>query len=306
MVMSSDALLEDLSLFDRAMVTPGGCWEWTGCLDNKGYGRIGHRGQKLLVHRTVYEAVVGEIPKGMWVLHRCDNPPCCNLAHLFVDTAQANVDDMIAKGRHVAPRGEANGKAILTTHQVHEIRRLIAEGWRSCDLARRFNVGPNAIWSIKSGRTWAWLMPKADDIGEDELIDGFLDIEGTTNMSVNQDTSLLTLILMSLPKLSTPEIDLLIQAAQATKQRQADDVMVRNIREDARRSPPSQPSSAMGDVDAPRHGPTHQHLRQGPTHKGWVDAPRIDDWQRQVGIGRVDALMDQQDRIDRAKLKGGR
>ena len=234
-------------LWDRATVLSNGCWQWTGHLDGKGYGRVRHKGEKQLVHRAAYDLAVGEIPAGLWVLHRCDNASCINPAHLFLGTAQDNSDDMIAKGRNAPPRrGSRNSKAILTEDQVHEIRRLIAEGWRSCDLARHFGVGPNAIWSIRSGRTWAWLptAKKGNDMTNDE-------------------------------------IEFLIQALQSLKQRQADNSIMRDIVADARRSPPHQPNSPMAEAE---------HT-QAPSQRGWVNAPRVDDW-RAPGINIIDRMLE--------------
>lgn len=89
------------------MSDPDGCWEWLGARLPKGYGFIQGtrwRGEDipyrpLRAHRVAYELAVGLIPDGMYVLHRCDNPPCCNPAHLFVGTAKDNARDMVAKGR---------------------------------------------------------------------------------------------------------------------------------------------------------------------------------------------------------------
>lgn len=85
---------------------PNECWPWIAAKDPRGYGRIGGDGRRksgkravVLSHRTAYELVVGPIPAGMFVCHRCDNPPCCNPAHLFVATCKQNNQDMYAKGR---------------------------------------------------------------------------------------------------------------------------------------------------------------------------------------------------------------
>lgn len=80
---------------------PDECWEWQGARNSKGYGELGRaKGKKNeYAHRLAYRIHYGSISEGMFVLHRCDNPPCCNPRHLFEGTPQDNTDDMIAKGR---------------------------------------------------------------------------------------------------------------------------------------------------------------------------------------------------------------
>jgi hypothetical protein len=79
-----------------------GCWTWTANHLPKGYGVIGvgaaDQGLKL-AHRVSWEIHFGPIPAGLFVCHRCDNPPCVRPDHLFLGTVQDNVDDMVAKGR---------------------------------------------------------------------------------------------------------------------------------------------------------------------------------------------------------------
>lgn len=75
------------------------CLEWTGARFTRGYGAKKVGGRMRRVHRLEWERVHGLIPEGMCVLHRCDNPPCYNLDHLFLGTVLDNTRDMIAKGR---------------------------------------------------------------------------------------------------------------------------------------------------------------------------------------------------------------
>jgi len=77
------------------------CWHWMGPDNGKGYGRITYEGRMQMVHRLSYRAFVGEIPEGMYVLHRCDNRACINPEHLWLGTYHDNMQDCIAKGRHV-------------------------------------------------------------------------------------------------------------------------------------------------------------------------------------------------------------
>jgi hypothetical protein len=73
----------------------GQCWIWIAGKYAQGYGQ--YRGKK--AHRVAYEFSVGPIPKGKMVLHKCDNPACVNPNHLFIGTAQDNMDDKMSKGR---------------------------------------------------------------------------------------------------------------------------------------------------------------------------------------------------------------
>jgi hypothetical protein len=56
-------------------------------------------GKRVAVHRLAWEFSNGEIPQGMFVCHRCDNPKCFEVSHLFLGTAADNMADKIAKGR---------------------------------------------------------------------------------------------------------------------------------------------------------------------------------------------------------------
>lgn len=122
---------------------PDGCWVWTGYVNPKGYGQIGLSGRKLgLTHRVAYSLHYGVDPGSLLVCHRCDNPPCCNPAHLFLGTAGDNTRDMIAKGRVRAPRGERSGMAKLTDAQVEEIRARAARGETQASIAVDFGIHP--------------------------------------------------------------------------------------------------------------------------------------------------------------------
>ena len=80
------------------------CVIFQGTKSDKGYGRVWHNGKMVRAHRLAYETHVGPIPKGMFVCHRCDNPPCINPEHLFLGTTTDNIRDAVAKGRMYSQR----------------------------------------------------------------------------------------------------------------------------------------------------------------------------------------------------------
>jgi len=84
------------------------CFEWHGLRNNKGYGvKVMRRfGNKHLTHRLAYAWANGmwnkdgpKIPKGKNVIHKCDNPSCCNPLHLMLGTQADNMQDCSDKGR---------------------------------------------------------------------------------------------------------------------------------------------------------------------------------------------------------------
>lgn len=131
------------------------CWEWQASRRRRGYGQIGARGRtSAAAHRVAWELTHGPIPDGLWVLHRCDNPPCVNPAHLFLGTAQDNVADMNAKGRANHVRGERARGARLTEDQVRCARALRRAGAGVRALERAFEVSHGAMMQLLNGSTW--------------------------------------------------------------------------------------------------------------------------------------------------------
>ena len=76
------------------------CWEWQAARNHLNYGLFHINGSVTTAGRAAWQILNGDIPDGYDVCHRCDNPPCVNILHLFLATEQENMQDMIAKGRH--------------------------------------------------------------------------------------------------------------------------------------------------------------------------------------------------------------
>lgn len=145
---------------------PDECWLWKAAFVNGGYGVIGsdHPVPAMLrAHRVSYELAVGEILAGMEVCHICDNPPCCNPAHLFAGTHAQNMADMAAKDRANggAPPGERHGRAKLTYKQVREIRSTPAISLRAT--AKKFGVSKSMVSFIRRGENWKELAAQLNE-----------------------------------------------------------------------------------------------------------------------------------------------
>lgn len=131
------------------------CWEWKGCLNENGYGvfRLGAPTRKsILAHRYAYSMLCGEIPRGMFVLHRCDNRKCCNPKHLFTGTQADNLADAAKKSR--MRHGEDHHNSKLTKTDARFIKIWLSHGYPQRAIARAFGVSQSAVNSINIGRCW--------------------------------------------------------------------------------------------------------------------------------------------------------
>lgn len=144
-------------LWDR-VAKGDGCWIWTGSIGTGGYGTIGgeHAGRILRTHRVAWELTNGPIPAGLKVLHRCDNPPCVRLDHLFLGTQIDNIADMDAKGRRrTLPRyGTAHIGAKLREQDIPSIRTIRENGLSQQAIAARFGVSRRLIRRVLDGIVW--------------------------------------------------------------------------------------------------------------------------------------------------------
>lgn len=90
------------------------CWLWRGAVDTAGYGDCWFRGRTTGAHRVSWQIFRGEIPDGLFVLHKCDNPICVNPDHLFLGTHSDNMQDASAKGRLKTPNRWLNNSKAST------------------------------------------------------------------------------------------------------------------------------------------------------------------------------------------------
>lgn len=124
-----------------------------------GHVTIFRDGRYVGVHRAAWELANGPVPRGLYVLHRCDRPRCVNVAHLFLGTIADNNADRDQKGRHVALKGSANGFSKLNEETVAIIKRRLDSQETTRALAEAFSVSQATVWSIKAGRSWRHVAP---------------------------------------------------------------------------------------------------------------------------------------------------
>lgn len=135
-----------------------GCMNFSGGKVGAGYGRLRIGQRLMLAHRHAYELAFGAVPDGQLVLHRCDNPACCNVEHLFLGSQLDNMTDRLEKGRFTTQaKGKDNAAAKLTDADVLEIRRLVSEGTYQKDVAEQFGVSQPLISMIALRKNWRHL-----------------------------------------------------------------------------------------------------------------------------------------------------
>lgn len=127
---------------------PEACWPWTGAITTHRYGCVQWQGRVLGAHKVAYLLGHGPVPSGLQIRHSCDNPPCCNPAHLSLGTRKDNAADKVARGR--TPKTMTK---FLTAEQVREIRA--ARGRLSSgDIAKQYGITQSYTFTIWAGKVW--------------------------------------------------------------------------------------------------------------------------------------------------------
>lgn len=141
---------------DNATPEPNtGCLLWTGSYFARGYGKVSVRDRTMLAHRAMWTLSVGLIPAGMFVCHRCDNPACISLEHLFLGTAADNNRDRAAKGRSC--RGESSSRSKLSSADVIALVTAHRAGVATRVLAAEYAIRQRTVQSIVKGKSWTHL-----------------------------------------------------------------------------------------------------------------------------------------------------
>lgn len=144
--------------FEQRTLRGEGCWLWRGSKLPTGYGLFypAWRAQ-IYAHRFAWELEHDQpVPEGLQVMHSCDNPSCVNPAHLSAGTADDNMQDCVAKGRHAgaAPQGEDHYHHTLTEQNVRDIRAQHAAGVPPRVLAPKYGVSRKHIGLVVRRKAW--------------------------------------------------------------------------------------------------------------------------------------------------------
>ncbi len=141
---------------DKYVIWSNGCWHWTACV-HKGYGQFRVSPKRLIeAHRFSYELHIGEIPKGLLVLHKCNHSMCVNPSHLYLGNHSDNIADAIDNGRTYSnnPIGEDVHGAKLKNGDVICIKKMLRDRINRWLIAWIYQVDISTIGNINTKRTW--------------------------------------------------------------------------------------------------------------------------------------------------------
>lgn len=149
----------ELRFWNKVTKTDG-CWTWAGGKSGDGYGfiRCGSKGSPMIKASKLSWMIhngYSLVPKGMLICHSCDNPPCVNPDHLWLGTAQDNMDDKVNKQRHNFH--ENHGRTVLTKQQVDHVRAIYkgrGNGPTHLSIANSLGVEESTISKITTGKNW--------------------------------------------------------------------------------------------------------------------------------------------------------
>jgi hypothetical protein len=142
---------------------PTCCWEWAGCKNQDGYGRIQlgrHNGNRLeSAHRLSLSFVLGRMPP--YVMHKCDNPACVRPSHLEEGDHKRNTKDAYLKGRQPRRhkyRGASVYNARYTDTDILTIRELYTKGFTQKEIGKLYGTNQSHISCIIRKKIWAHIV----------------------------------------------------------------------------------------------------------------------------------------------------
>jgi len=142
-----------------------GCWVWQNNLDEWGYGSIAEGLKQRRAHRVAFELYrdedLPEFSPDHQLNHTCHNPACVNPDHLYIGTAQENIDDAmeIDAWGESRRRGSEVGNSKLTEDEVVEIKERCLSGESQKDVAKDYDVSHTAVNKIMVGQQWKHVGP---------------------------------------------------------------------------------------------------------------------------------------------------
>lgn len=133
---------------------PDDCWEWKAFRDRDGYGKFNVYGTMEVASRVAFEIHNKERLGDRFACHKCDNPSCCNPAHIYAGDPQTNMDDASERDRFNRPPPEAHPSTKLDWDKVAEIKRRIQAGESNYRIRFSYGVSAATIKKIRDGATW--------------------------------------------------------------------------------------------------------------------------------------------------------
>jgi hypothetical protein len=129
-----------------------GCLLWLGRMrSQRGYAAWKVDGKTVSLTRYLLGRAPGD-PR--YACHKCNNPGCVNIEHLYAGSHADNSRDTARSG---VLKGRGNPRAVLDEEKVRDIRRLRGAGTTLNTLCREFGIGMGTLTSLLSGRNWSWV-----------------------------------------------------------------------------------------------------------------------------------------------------
>lgn len=144
------------------------CWPWLRCRESRmGYGRFYLNRKMEYSHRVVWfltNCPIPELFEGLpaCICHICDNPPCCNLAHLFLGNQLINNQDCAIKGCSLGSgdrcKGQNNPKALKTEVEIKEIKQHLQKRVLTRkEIGEMYGISKQVISNISLRVSWSYV-----------------------------------------------------------------------------------------------------------------------------------------------------